>query len=376
MNAANQAKVERFWQRMTEAVGVIPIRVIGLLDLLQLSASEGLATNKDWGAQVLEDIVNDGEAIFEEACQRELVNRDNKYAIFGRHENDLNNFRLTGSEMSSINAIAKMVQRYGILHFIGEMEVGPGRLQAPRPVRPAAAVNGTPVPVEIKTALIKRLSEYYKKHRECNVRPNVFDNIPMHIDSQDAEEMKIKVKCVRCSQTIKCTKKREKFIISNYTQHVRNIHRTRQISCASPRLSRDDRLRARQDRVNRGQGEDDGFVTTDVTVVNSGDACEDSEVHNDLPEGTVEDNGGECDGRTESVEERDTVANADTPAMTATEQPRDDRVGRIEEGDAEVVVVDNPARDCSKQPRRRVVSTARVDLTDPGEGCSRINSGN
>lgn len=371
MNAANQGKVERFWQRMTEVVGVIPIRVIGLLDLLQLSASEGLATNKDWGAQVMDDIRNDGEGIFEEACNRRIVNRANKYDIFGRHESDLKSFRLTGSEMGSINAIAKMVQEHGILHFIGETE-GSGRLLGTRSVRPAVAGKNTPVPVEIKTALITRLSEYYEKRPNFNIRPNAFDNLPMHIESQAGEEMKIQAKCVRCSRTIKCTQMGLRWNISNYAQHIYRVHTTRQTNRSNSRPTRNARNRARQERVDGGRSEDDGFETTEVEVVNGGDACGDSEVHNDLPEGTVEDNGGECDVNVGNVEERD----ADTAAMNATEQPRDDRAGRIEEEDAEVVVVTNPARDGSKQPRRRVVSTAHVDLISPGEGCSGINSGN
>lgn len=360
MNAANQAKVERFWQRMMKVVGVIPIRVIGLMDLLQLSASEALATDNDWGTSVLEDIRNDGEGIFEEACKRGLVTNGEKYDIFGRHENDLRNFRLTGSEMSSINAIAKMVQVHGILHFIDETEEGPGRSQVARSARPTVAGNATSVPVEVKTSLITRLSEYYKNHVEFNFRPNAFDNLPMSLEWQDGENIRVKPKCVRCAQTIGCTKMGNKWNISNYTQHVRRKHRPKQTDGTNSRSTRNERWQARQDRADGDRGDDDGFETIQEEVINGGDVSEDSEVDNDLPEGAAEEDG--CVSRSECVEPRDTAAKTDTATVT-------------EEGYAEVVLVANPARDGKVQPRR-VISTVHVDLISPGEGCSKINSGN
>lgn len=369
MNAAYKAKVERFWQRMMEVVGIVPFRVIGLMDLLQLSASQALATDKDWGALVLQDIRNDGERIFEEACKRELATHDQKYNIFGRHENDLKNFELTSPEMTSINAIARTVQVHGILCFIGETEEGPGRSQVARSARPAVAGNVTSVPVEVKTSLITRLSEYYKNHVELNIRPNAFDNLPMSIEWQDGENIRVKPKCVRCAQTIGCTKMGNKWNISNYTQHVRRKHRPRQTDETNSRPTRHERWQARQGRASGDRGDDDGFETIQEEVIHGDVASEDAEVNNDLPEVTAEEDG--CVARAECQEQRDIAAKTDTATVTHSEQPRDDS----EEGSAEVVLVTNPTRDGKVQPRR-VISTAYVDLISPGEGCSRINSGN
>lgn len=338
---ANRQRSARFWQRMQMLVGVIPFRVIGVMDLLQLSGSSALeADEEDWVTSLTTWLQDDGEEIFAEACRRGLVTADQKFDIFGRHANDLRQFKLTPPERRSMISIAGMVRNHGILHFIRETAEEP---QAPPTRRSTVPANDPLVPGEVKASLIKRLSAYFKNRVEFNIRPQAFDNLPMSIEWQTGENMRVQAKCVQCTKTIGCTKTGAKWAISNYTQHVHRKHKA--LAQASGTNSRVTRSQTRRDRAD---GEDDEYETIGVEVLNGGDAGDDS----------------------------DTVVSPDTAAVTATEQPRDDSAGDTGEGQAEVVLMANPVRDGNA---RRVVSTCRIDLSpavDPREGCSQNNPGN
>lgn len=208
--------VERFWQRMREAVGVIPVRVIGFMDLLQLSASNGLTEVRDWGASVYNDISEEGMALFDEAVLRGSMTRS-RFEVFGRHENNMQDFRLTSAETSSINAIATMVRERGIMYFIGEGE-------------PTLPVDAPPTPslAELQASLSRRLNDYFNAKPEYFGR-NAFNNVRINVTpDQPPDQIKVRLRCVGCPYSIGCTKVGNKnWHISNYTAHVKMKHKPR-----------------------------------------------------------------------------------------------------------------------------------------------------
>lgn len=206
---------------MQEAVGVIPERVIGLMDLLELSASDALTMDRDWGASVYDDIKAEGLDLFDEASRRGRLPCDRtKFSIFGRHENNMDNFRLTGAETSSINAIARMVRDRGIMYFIGEEE---GTIPATRPV---VFIDGplNPFQAELQASLGGRLNDYFNSRPEY-FGLNAFDNVRLRIEQQRSNRVKVQVQCVRCANSIGCTRYGNIWHISNYTQHVKRKHK-------------------------------------------------------------------------------------------------------------------------------------------------------
>lgn len=208
--------IERFWQRMQEAVGVIPVRVIAFLDLLQLSASNGLTEERDWGTSVYDDINNEGTALFDEAVQFGIMKRS-RFEVFGRHADNMQEFRLTGAESAAINAIANMVRERGIMYFIGEEQP------------PALPVDGPPAPseVELQATLSRRLNDYFNSKPEY-FGINAFDNVRLNLaPEQPPNEIKVQVECVRCPHRLRCTKVGPNWHVSNYVAHVKRKHKPR-----------------------------------------------------------------------------------------------------------------------------------------------------
>ena len=81
-------KETRFWERMEQAIGVIPRRVPHLLDLLEMSATSVIACEEtDWVAHINSSVQDEGKALFDEAVKRgdERLMTD----FFGRHANNL-----------------------------------------------------------------------------------------------------------------------------------------------------------------------------------------------------------------------------------------------------------------------------------------------
>ncbi|KAL1374721.1 hypothetical protein pipiens_017919, partial [Culex pipiens pipiens] len=68
--------VDRFWQRMGKLIGIIPWRVISIMDLLELSGSDALAEVKDWGTAINATIQTEGQAIYDEGIERKTADAD------------------------------------------------------------------------------------------------------------------------------------------------------------------------------------------------------------------------------------------------------------------------------------------------------------
>lgn len=310
--------VRRFWQRMQSVVGVIPERVIALMDLLELSASEALTMDRDWGATILEDIRLEGEGIYKDAVARKKVpaNRT-KYTIFGRHQDDLANFRLTGAEESSINSIARIVREHGIAYFITEQQ--PGRL----PERiPAASAAGPP---DLQVSLRDRLNDYFNGKPEY-FGVNAFANLAIEIESRHPNQDKVRAKCLRCPNTIRCTRTRNVWHISNYTQHVKRKHKPRATDGPIFNRTRSKHQLPPQDSDDSEVGEvEETFTTASSTGDDTADYEGSTESVDEEEDGVnEEDEENEEDGENEE----DAVAHTVTELDTATEQAGDGTVQR------------------------------------------------
>ncbi|KAL9698841.1 hypothetical protein quinque_002282 [Culex quinquefasciatus] len=55
---------------MGKLIGIIPWRVISIMDLLELSGSDALAEVKDWGTAIDATIKAEGQAIYDEGIER------------------------------------------------------------------------------------------------------------------------------------------------------------------------------------------------------------------------------------------------------------------------------------------------------------------
>lgn len=301
--------VERFWQRMQEAVGVIPDRVIAFLDLLQLSASSGLADDRDWGASVYDDINEEGMALYDEAAKRGIMSRS-KYQVFGRHENNMGNFRLTSAETSSINAIAKIVRERGIMYFIAE-EQGAGPA-----VQPVHFADGPPnlSLAELQASLARRLNDYFNAKPEY-FGQNAFDNVRITVQpDQPPNQVKVRVKCVRCPRTLGCTKVGyDSWHISNYAAHAKRKHKPR-----SDGVYRNTRSHLQL------SGSDSDSVLAEETFTSA--SC------NDDSNSTGSEHGGE-EGESSEVSEHTEAATAAEPsgdeAASATNDRRQSRVAAL-----------------------------------------------
>lgn len=288
--------IERFWQRMQKTIGVVPKRVIALMDLLELSTTDALTMDRDWGATIYNDIKAEGLELFDEAMRRGILPRDRtKYDVFGRHENNMANFRLTGTETSMINSIARAARDYGIMYFIGEEE---GTIPATRPV---VFRDGPPNPfqAELQASLGGRLNNYFNSRPEY-FGLNAFDNARVRIEQQRPNRVKVKVQCVRCAKGIGCTRVGNIWHISNYTQHVKRKHKRAINADGIYKHTRS------HEQLPPGDTSDSDFETVveEETFTSASSASDDDS--------------GDCEGSTGSGDEEEDVVREDTEPERAT----------------------------------------------------------
>lgn len=218
----DEAILERFWKRMRKLVGIIPKRVINIMNLLELSGSDALATEIDWGASVERTVLTQGAGIYDEALQRNPATLS-KDKIFGRHGADLSQFELTDGEKSLINRIARRVQERGILCFIHDTGDAAGE-QIP-PADDSRIVIPMPTLPAIRQSLLARLSTYYGTRPSCGIHMRDFDNLRVDILQQEPGKVTVNAQCVlKCGKGVKCTQTGSTWAVSNYIQHISRKH--------------------------------------------------------------------------------------------------------------------------------------------------------
>ncbi|KAL9700223.1 hypothetical protein quinque_003664 [Culex quinquefasciatus] len=69
---------------MGKLIGIIPWRVISIMDLLELSGSDALAEVKDWGTAINATIQAEGQAIYDEEANS--ISSTGSYTTVEEHE--------------------------------------------------------------------------------------------------------------------------------------------------------------------------------------------------------------------------------------------------------------------------------------------------
>lgn len=238
--------VDRFWQRMGKLIGIIPWRVISIMDLLELSGSDALAEVKDWGTAINATIQAEGQAIYDEGIERKTVTVS-KFDIFGRHATSLDKFELTAGEKSTIQRIAKSVQENGILRFIHGNEANheAGQEHIPEVDDIVAPIV---TPAEIQKSLIKRLATYYGTRPGTGIKMDDFNNLAVRITEQAPNRVAVKADCVlKCGRSVVCIQTGRTWAVSNYVQHITRVHQVRKSDCIAHHT------RSRRNRSNRNR---------------------------------------------------------------------------------------------------------------------------
>lgn len=216
--------VKRFWGRVEKVVGLVPRRVMGLLDLLEMSASQLIArAGTDWAACIETRIKANGEAMFEAAKERGFTRT--KSEVFGLHHDSLGTFELYDYEKASIEDIRKLIQDNGIRSYINESPV--------RVTRQPNPPSGILTPGQSKQMLLDKLAGYYRSRKNLGISSNFFVNLQV----QESENQAIvRVPCPKCNQKPGCTRSGNTWLTNNYYQHVRT-HLRKELEVRSSRRS-------------------------------------------------------------------------------------------------------------------------------------------
>lgn len=291
----------RFWQRMQAMIGLMPGRVIAIMNFLGLSACNSLATERDWGALVVADIRQFGKGFFDEAVNSGKCARTDQSKIFGPHKDDFEHFALSSAEETSINAVARAVQERGILYFICEEQVT---------VRPSQTVHlpagpRTPSQNAAQPSLAARLNAYFNTKPEY-FGPNAFDDVRVTIIEEALNIVKVYARCIGCQTSLRCTRTNNIWHISNFVQHVKRKHK--------PRPNSDGIHRRTRSRLQLPSEEDEGdsneSVFEEETFSEGGEESFENEEAGDE----------EYEEDEEEEEDEDYVAEEDTELAAAAEQ--------------------------------------------------------
>lgn len=216
MNAEERGQIkERFWKRVQKVIGLVPHRVMALLDMFDLSASQVIAeASVEWPKLIEDDIRKSGVEIFDDAVSRGLAR--SKYDVFGRQQNDLATFSLHAAEEVSINNVGKLIQKYGIRQFIEGSPVLARRCQE------IGTDQVNPIADDSKKMLLEKLANYYRQHEECGVDPDYFVDLPVLTISNTGDQATVRVTCAVCKKTRPmCKRSGGNWVTNNYYQHVR-----------------------------------------------------------------------------------------------------------------------------------------------------------
>lgn len=212
--------VQRFWDRVGGIIGVIPRRVIALLDLFELSASIVIANKEqDWADTIQTAVVDQGAVLYDEAVGRGF--KRSKFEVFGRHMNDLRKFALLASEKCAIARVKDLVLERGIHSLIS------GPSEVPRVRRRTTITDASDMADasdEIKKPLLEQLARYYSINKDLGVKGDAFKDLLVTIESQEDEKLVVRVKCIECQQAPRCVRTGSTWAASNYFQHVRKVH--------------------------------------------------------------------------------------------------------------------------------------------------------
>lgn len=229
--------VTRFWDRVQEVLGLLPLRVMGLLDLFELSASQIIANAEtDWAACIEKEVKAKGDAMFENAVRRGFTRQ--KCDVFGLEHSDLGTFSLFPGEKVAIEDLRKLIQANGIRSYITDSSVQPVRRRGAGTIQ----ADVVPTPGQLKKILLYKLANYYRKHRSLGINGNFFLNLPVVTLSEANNKMTVRVPCVKCDQPPKCDYNGTSWLTNNYYQHVRT-HLRREAEARSSRRSGARRLR-------------------------------------------------------------------------------------------------------------------------------------
>lgn len=226
--------VERFWGRVQQVIGLVPMRVIGLLDLFELSASQAIANEDvDWAHCIEEQVKENGTAMYEEAKRRGFTRP--KIDVFGLQYNNLGAFRLLPAEKVSINDVRKLIQDNGIRSYITASPERGTRYRGTSAgtANPAAVACASD---HLKRPLLEKLAAYYAKRKNLGINRNFFDDLPVLILSESENQSIVRVPCQKCNHQPICTRNGANWTLSNYFQHVRT-HLKRVAEVRSSRTS-------------------------------------------------------------------------------------------------------------------------------------------
>lgn len=213
--------VQRFWDRVGRIIGVIPRRVIALLDLFELSASIVIANQEqDWAATIERVVVDQGNLLYDEAVERGF--KRTKFDVFGRHMDDLRKFALLESEKYAIKRVKDLVMERGIHSLISSSSEMPRVRRRTTTITDATQEAGASH--EIKKPLLEQLARYYMTNKDLGIKGDAFKDLPVTIESQEDEKLTVRVKCIECQHAPRCVRTGSTWGASNYFQHVRKVH--------------------------------------------------------------------------------------------------------------------------------------------------------
>lgn len=234
---------ERFWRRVQEVIGVLPVRVMGLLDLFNLSASQNIADAKtDWVKIVEKEVKEKGDKMFDYAVEQGFTR--SKRDVFGLDHNNLGAFSLLAAEKVSINDIQKLIQQNGIRTYI---TASPARGTNRRVQANSSA--GALTPAQQKKILLDKLANYYRKHR-VGISSSFFVDLAVETVQESVQCAVVSVPCPKCDTKVMCTRNGNTWMTSNYYQHGRT-HSRREAEVRSSQRGtsrRSPRLRNRRRR--------------------------------------------------------------------------------------------------------------------------------
>lgn len=223
----------RFWSRVTKAIGLVPIRVMGLLDLFELSASQGIAdTEMDWACHIETQVKARGDEMFQIAVNWGFTR--SKYDVFGLEHNDVSTFSLLPAERICINNIRKLIQDNGIRSYIAT-PVRATRRREPCADQPNF-LDVVPTSGQLKQMLLEKLAGYYRKRKNLGINGNLFADLSVVTVSESENQETVRVPCVKCNHRPTCSRNGTVWLANNYYQHVR-IHLRKEAEVRSSRRS-------------------------------------------------------------------------------------------------------------------------------------------
>lgn len=213
--------VKRFWCRVQKEIGPIPLRVRGLLDLLEISATRFLGSRKtDWSKLIQERIQKKGNVLFNAAKKRGFTRTRSE--VFGPEHHDLGKFELGGEEVEAIEDVSRLIQTNGIRPYIAES-----------PVRAVVAGSSGSIPAQpnqsnvvlnsgqLKQILLEKLASYYRKRRNLGISSSFFKDLQLSTESELEDRAMVRVPCPKCNHKPGCTRNGNTWVTNNYYQHVR-----------------------------------------------------------------------------------------------------------------------------------------------------------